>query len=232
MQRSTTIIKLLLIAITAVAAGCSVASSSPISGADIREMAPVSVQETATAQSNGVRTAVFAGGCFWGVEAVFEHVKGVADVRSGYSGGDARSANYNDVSDGITSHAEAVIVTYDPAKITYAQLLSVFFSVAHDPTEVDRQGPDVGRQYRSAIFYTNDEQKKLANDYIAAINKAKVFSKPIATQVVSLEKFFDAEDYHQDYMKKNPDQPYIVYHDRPKVAALKEKFLELYVEKK
>ncbi|MFN0141419.1 MAG: peptide-methionine (S)-S-oxide reductase MsrA [Pyrinomonadaceae bacterium] len=232
MQRSTTVIKLFLIAIAAVAAGCSVASSSSMSGVDIRKLAPAPAQETATSPANGVRTAVFAGGCFWGVEAVFEHVKGVTDVKSGYSGGDAKSANYDDVSDGRTLHAEAVIVTYDPAKVTYAQLLTVFFSVAHDPTEVDRQGPDVGPQYRSAIFYANEEQKKLANDYIAAINKAKVFSKPIATQLVPLEKFYDAEDYHQDYMKKNPNQPYIVHHDRPKVAALKEKFPELYVEKK
>lgn len=232
MQRPTTIIRLCFIAVVAAAAGCSVASSSPMSGIDIRKLAPVSAQETAPSQSNGVRTAVFAGGCFWGVEAVFEHVKGVTDVKSGYAGGDAKSANYDDVSDGRSLHAEAVIVTFDPAKISYAQLLSVFFSVAHDPTEVNRQGPDVGPQYRSAIFYANDEQKKLANDYIAAINKAKVFSKPIATQVVPLEKFYDAEDYHQDYMMKNPDQPYIVYHDRPKVAALKEKFPDLYVEKK
>lgn len=226
------IMKLSLFVAIAVAIGCSVASSSSTSGVDIRELAPTPNIETASSRAGGLKTAVFAGGCFWGVEAVFEHVKGVTDVKSGYSGGDAKSANYDDVSEGKSSHAEAVIVTYDPTKVTYAQLLSVFFSVAHDPTEVNRQGPDVGTQYRSAIFYVDDEQKKVTNDYIGAINKAKVFSKPIATQVVALEKFYDAEDYHQDYMKKNPNQPYIVYHDRPKLAALKEKFPDLYVEKK
>ncbi|MGB7203505.1 MAG: peptide-methionine (S)-S-oxide reductase MsrA [Pyrinomonadaceae bacterium] len=203
-----------------------------MSGVDIRKLAPTPDLETATSQSKSLKTAVFAGGCFWGVEAVFEHVKGVTDVRSGYSGGDSKSANYDDVSGGRTLHAEAVFVTYDPTKVTYVQLLTVFFSVAHDPIEVNRQGPDVGPQYRSAIFYANDEQRKSANDYIEAINKAKVFSKPIATQVVQLDKFYDAEAYHQDYLVRNPDQPYIVYHDLPKLAELKEKFPELYVEKK
>lgn len=224
--------KLTLFTVIAVAIGCSVASISSTSSVDIRELAPTANVETTSSQTKGLKTAVFAGGCFWGVETVFEHVKGVIDVKSGYSGGDSKSANYEDVSNGKTTHAEAVIVTYDPEKVTYVQLLSVFFSVAHDPTEIDRQGPDVGTQYRSAIFYANDEQKKIANNYIDAINKAKVFSKPIATQVVALDKFYNAEDYHQDYMKKNPDQPYIVYHDRPKLAALKEKFPDLYVDKK
>lgn len=216
----------------AVALGCSVASSSSTSGVDIRKLAPTPNLGTATSQSKSLKTAVFAGGCFWGVEAVFEHVKGVTDVKSGYSGGDSKSANYDDVSDGRTLHAEAVIVTYDPTKVTYVQLLSVLFSVAHDPTEVNRQGPDVGPQYRSAIFYANDEQRKSANDYIEAINKAKVFSKPVATQLVQLEKFYDAEVYHQDFLKKNLDHPYIVAHDLPKLAALKEKFPDLYIEKK
>lgn len=232
MQKPTTIVKLCLIVIVAAAVGCSVASSSSTSGVDIRKLAPTPNLETASSQSKSLATAVFAGGCFWGIEAVFEHVKGVTDAKSGYSGGDAKSANYDDVSNGATKHAEAVIVTYDPTKVTYVQLLSVFFSVAHDPTEVNRQGPDTGAQYRSAIFYASAEQKKLANDYIDAINKAKVFSKPVATQVVELDRFYDAEDYHQDYMKKNPNQPYIVYHDRPKLAALKEKFPDLYFEKK
>lgn len=223
------IMKLGLFTVIAVAIGCSVASSGTTSGVDTRDLAPTVVENSAI---KGTQPAVFAGGCFWGVEAVFEHVKGVTDVKSGYAGGDAKSADYEHVSSGETTHAEAVIVTYDPTKVTYVQLLTVFFSVAHDPTEVNRQGPDVGTQYRSAIFYTNETQKKLANDYIDAINKANVFSKPIATQVVALDKFYDAEDYHQDYMKKNPDQPYIVYHDRPKLAALKEKFPDLYVEKK
>lgn len=219
--------KLSLILALVAAVACSVATSSSKT-VDLREIAPVVTAEPA----KGEQTAVFAGGCFWGVEAVFEHVKGVTDVNSGYSGGDAKSANYDDVSEGTTQHAEAVIVKFDPTKVSYTQLLSVFFSVAHDPTEVNRQGPDVGPQYRSAIFYADEAQKKLATNYIEAINKAKVFPKPVATQVVSLEQFYDAEDYHQDYMKKNPNQPYIVYHDRPKVAALKEKFPDLYIEKK
>lgn len=217
----------LLIFAALVAAGCNIVSSST-EPAEIRELAPIVGAEP----FKGEQTAVFAGGCFWGVEAVFEHVKGVTDVKSGYSGGDAKSANYDDVSNGTTKHAEAVVVKFDPDKVSYAQLLSVFFAVAHDPTELNRQGPDVGPQYRSAIFFANDVQKRAANDYIDAINNAKVFSKPVATQVVPLVKFYDAEDYHQDYMMKNPNQPYIVYHDRPKVAALKEKFPDLYVEKK
>lgn len=214
-----------LITALAVAIGCGVASSSSNSDVDVTGFAPVEVEGS---QSKGIQTAVFAGGCFWGVEAVFEHVKGVTDVKSGYAGGNAKTADYEKVSSGDTAHAESVLVTFDSSKVTYVQLLSVFFSVAHNPTEVNRQGPDVGPQYRSAIFYTSDEQKKLAADYIAAIDKAKIFSKPIATEVVALEKFYDAETYHQDYMRKNPDQPYIVYHDRPKLVALKEKFPELW----
>ncbi len=209
------------------AVACNVATSSSKT-VDLRELAPV----TTVAPTKNEQTAVFAGGCFWGVEAVFEHIKGVVDVKSGYSGGDVKSADYDQVSSGDTKHAEVVIVKFDASKVSYVQLLTVFFSVAHDPTEVNRQGPDVGPQYRSAIFYLNDEQKKLATDYIAAIDKSKVFAKPIATQIVALEKFYDAEDYHQNYMKKNPDQPYIVYHDKPKLAALKEKFPDLYIEKK
>lgn len=224
--------KLSLILTLAVAVACSVATSSSKT-VDLRGIEPVVSAEPAAAEPiKGERTAVFAGGCFWGVEAVFEHVKGVTDVKSGYAGGDAKTANYDDVSDGDTGHAESVLVTYDPAKVTYVQLLTVFFSVAHDPTEVNRQGPDTGTQYRSAIFYSSDEQKKLANDYIDAINKATVFSKPVATQVVPLVKFYDAEAYHQDYLVRHPDQPYIVYNDIPKLAALKEKFPDLYVEKK
>jgi peptide-methionine (S)-S-oxide reductase len=228
----TLIMKLGLFTVIAVAIGCSVASSSSTSGVDIRELAPTPSLESSSSQAKGLKTAVFAGGCFWGVEAVFEHVKGVTDVKSGYSGGDAKTAEYETVSDGESGHAESVFVTYDPTKVTYVQLLTIFFSVAHDPTEVNRQGPDSGTQYRSAIFYANDEQKKLVNEYIDAINKSKVFSKPVATQVVQLDKFYDAEEYHQDYLVRHPDQPYIVYNDMPKLAALKEKFPELYSEKK
>lgn len=174
------------------------------------------------------QTAVFAGGCFWGVEAVFEHVKGVNDVRSGYSGGTKNTANYDDVSNGTTKHAEAVEIRFDPAKVTYEQLLYVFFAVAHDPTEVNRQGPDVGPQYRSAIFYTDEKQKKAARAFILAINTSKAFKKPVATELVPLTAFYEAEGYHQNYLKNNPTDPYIIQHDLPKLAALKEKFPDIY----
>lgn len=173
-------------------------------------------------------TAVFAGGCFWGVEAVFEHVKGVKDVRSGYSGGTKETANYDDVSYGKSTHAEAVRITFDPAKVTYEQLLYIFFAVVHDPTEVDRQGPDIGPQYRSAIFYMDGKQKQSADKFIASITASKVFDKPVATQVVKFDRFYDAETEHQDFMRKNPTHPYIVAHDLPKLEALKKKFPELY----
>src|SRR5438105_9319950 len=158
------------------------------------------------------QTIVLAGGCFWGVEAVFEHIKGVTDVRSGYAGGKG-SASYEEVSTGDTGYAESVQITYDPSKITYGKLLKVFFAVAHDPTQVNRQGPDTGTQYRSAIFYMNDEQKKLAADYIDAINKSKALPKPVATEVSPLKEFYEAEAYHQDYLKNHPTEPYIVYND-------------------
>lgn len=174
------------------------------------------------------QTAVFAGGCFWGVEAVFEHVEGVTDVRSGYSGGTKNTATYDDVSAGTTTHAEAVEIKFDSEKITYEQLLFIFFSVAHDPTQKNRQGPDVGPQYRSAIFYSDAEQQKAARSFIAAINSSKVLKKAVATQVVPLTAFYEAEEYHQDYLKKNPKDPYIVAHDLPKLEALKSQFPELY----
>jgi peptide-methionine (S)-S-oxide reductase len=172
--------------------------------------------------------AVFAGGCFWGVEAVFEHVKGVIDVRSGYAGGTKGSADYETVSSGSTKHAESVEIRFDPAKISYDKLLYIFFAVAHDPTEVNRQGPDVGTQYRSAIFYTNEKQKQAATAFIDAVNKSKVFDRPVATEVVPLAGFYPAEDYHQNYLRLHPDEPYIVANDLPKLEALKEKFPELY----
>lgn len=176
------------------------------------------------------QTAVFAGGCFWGVEAVFEHVKGVKDVVSGYSGGTKATADYGIVSSGTTDHAESVMVTFDPAAVSYQQLLFVFFSVAHDPTQLNYQGPDHGRQYRSAIFYLNDDQKKAALGFIDAINASKVLSKRVVTQVVPFKVFFPAEKYHQNYLKRNPNDSYIIYNDLPKLAALKEKFPDLYVE--
>jgi len=174
------------------------------------------------------QTAVVAGGCFWGIQAVFQHVKGVISATSGYAGGSAKTAEYEVVSTGSTGHAESVRITYDPSQVTYGQLLRVFFSVAHDPTQFDRQGPDQGSQYRSAIFYSTDEQKRIAEAYIAQLEKAKAFSRPIVTQVVQLQGFFPAEAYHQDYAAHHPNDPYIVYNDAPKVANLQREFPELY----
>ncbi len=174
--------------------------------------------------------AIFAGGCFWGVEAVFEHVKGVTGVRSGYAGGTKETANYRDVSGGETKHAEVVEIRFDPAKISYEQLLYVFFAVAHDPTELNRQGPDVGPQYRSAIFYADEKQKTLVKVFIKTLEASKAFPKPVVTEIGPLVKFFEAEDYHQDYVVKNPKDPYIVAHDLPKLSALKQKFPNLYVK--
>jgi peptide-methionine (S)-S-oxide reductase len=174
--------------------------------------------------ASGLATAVFAGGCFWGVDAVFKHVNGVSEVVSGYAGGSAATARYPIVGTGTTGHAESVKVSYDPTKISYADLLKVFFSVAHDPTQLNRQGPDAGPQYRSAIFYADDQQKEIAQRYIDQLNNAKVFGKPIVTQVSALEKFYPAEDYHQNYLALHPTQPYIVYNDLPKVAQLKKEF--------
>ncbi len=168
--------------------------------------------------------AVFAGGCVWGVDAVFKHVQGVKDVISGYAGGSAATAKYPIVSTGATGHAESVQVTYDPAKITYPDLLKVFFSVAHDPTELNRQGPDHGTQYRSAIFYVDAAQKEIATAYIDQLNRAHAFPKPIVTQVAPLDKFYPAEDYHQNYLALHPDQPYIVYNDLPKLDRLKHEY--------
>src|SRR5215475_6897595 len=173
-------------------------------------------------------TAVFAGGCFWGVDAVFKHTKGVSNVVSGYAGGSAATARYVTVGTGMTGHAESVQITYDPSKISYAELLKIFFQVAHDPTQLNRQGPDVGTQYRSAIFYANDGQKQIAQRYIEQLNAAKTFSKPIVTQVTVLEKFYPAEDYHQNYLALHPTQPYIVYNDMPKLTQLKKDFPTLY----
>ncbi|HZG50677.1 MAG TPA: peptide-methionine (S)-S-oxide reductase MsrA [Pyrinomonadaceae bacterium] len=180
------------------------------------------------ATASGKSTVVLAGGCFWGVEAVFEHVKGVTNVVSGYSGGTARTASYDAVSAGQTRHAEAVRITYDPSQITYGRLLKIFFAVAHDPTQLNRQGPDVGAQYRSAIFYADAEQKRIADGYINQLNQAKVFRRRIVTQVVALNSFYQAESYHQDYAAHHPEQPYIVAHDLPKVENLRRHFPDLY----
>src|SRR5262249_25015220 len=183
------------------------------------------------ASAKGQQTMVVAGGCFWGIQAVFQHVKGVKKATSGYAGGQANTAHYEMVSSGRTGHAESVQVIFDPSRITYGQLLKVFFLVAHDPTELNRQGPHTGTQYRSAIFYSNPDQQRIAKAYIDQLNQAGVFPVPIVTQVVPLKAFYPAEDYHQDYATQHPDQPYIVINDLPKVANLRKEFPNLYVGK-
>ena len=180
--------------------------------------------DPSAATATGEQTAVFAGGCFWGVEAVFRHVKGVRSAVSGYAGGSTVAPSYEDVSSGTTGHAETVSVRYDPAQVSYAQLLKVFMSVAHNPTELNRQGPDHGTQYRSAIFYTNAEQQKIAAAYIAQLNDAHVFSSAIVTQLVPFKTFYPAEAYHQDYLAHHPDNPYVAYNDLPKIDELKRLF--------
>jgi len=183
---------------------------------------------TAAAPASGVQTLVLAGGCFWGVEAVYEHIKGVTEAVSGYAGGTKATADYEQVSSGATGHAEAVRVTYDPSEVSLEKLLQVFFSVVHDPTQLNRQGPDVGPQYRSAIFFANDEQARVARAYIDQLTEAKAFKRPIVTQVVKLEGFYPAEEYHQDFAERNPTHPYIVFHDKPKVDRLRAEYAELF----
>ncbi|MGH9496162.1 MAG: peptide-methionine (S)-S-oxide reductase MsrA [Candidatus Sulfotelmatobacter sp.] len=192
---------------------------------------PAPAVDAPRAASPGKQSTVFSGGCFWGVQAVFQHVKGVISATSGYAGGSAKTAEYETVSTGDTGHAESVQVVYDPSQITYGELLRVFFSVAHDPTQLNRQGPDVGTQYRSSIFYSGDEQKKIADAYIAQLDQAKVFSKPIVTKVVPLQGFYAAEAYHQNYAELHPMQPYIMFNDAPKVEHLRKEFPELYTGK-
>ena len=181
--------------------------------------------------SDGIQTVVVAGGCFWGVQGVFQHTAGIVNAVSGYAGGSRNTADYSTVSTGTTGHAESVEIKYDPSKISYGKILQIFFSVAHDPTQLNRQGPDSGTQYRSAIFTTNDEQKKVTDAYIAQLNAAKVYKKPIVTKVGPLEGFFPAEAYHQDYLTLHPSQPYIAFNDIPKVENLKKIFAENYIEK-
>ena len=212
-----------LAAVVAMAIQADVASAaSPL---------PAPAVDIPAASVQGSQTAVFAGGCFWGVEAVFRHVKGVSKAVSGYAGGSAKTADYERVSTGSTGHAEAVEVTYDPAQVSYGALLRIFFSVAHDPTQLNRQGPDYGTQYRSAIFFTNDEQKRVAQGYVEQLGQAKAFPSPIVTQLVPLPAFYPAEAYHQNYLALHPTQPYIVMHDLPKLAQLKQQFPERYVGK-
>ena len=190
--------------------------------------APVTDDELASKPAKV--TAVFAGGCFWGTQAVFQRLKGVVDTTVGYSGGSAATATYDQVTTETTGHAESVEVVYDPSRITYGTLLRIFFSVGHDPTQLNRQGPDVGPSYRSAIFYENESQKRIAQAYILQLNAAHVFARPIVTEVSPLKGFYRAEDYHQDYALHNPGNPYILVCDRPKIEALKKAFPELFVE--
>jgi len=197
-------------------------------GSGASAVVPAPVVDEVKATAKGKETAVLAGGCFWGIQAVFSHVKGVHTATSGYSGGTVKNPDYEEVSSGKSGHAESVQIVYDPSKVTYGELLRVFFSVALDPTEVNRQGPDEGPQYRSMIFYANDEQKRIAEAYIAQLDQAKVFSRPIATQVAPLQKFYEAEGYHQNYFELHPNDPYIVYNDAPKVANLRREFPEMY----
>ena len=189
---------------------------------------PVPASDDALAAQPAKVKAVFAGGCFWGTQAVFERLKGVVDTTAGYAGGSAATASYDQVTTETTGHAESVEVVYDPSRITYGTLLRVFFSVAHDPTQVNRQGPDVGTSYRSAIFYENDHQKRIADAYIAQLNAAHVFGRPIATEVSPLKGFYRGEDYHQDYALHNPGNPYILVCDRPKIAALEREYPDLF----
>jgi peptide-methionine (S)-S-oxide reductase len=181
--------------------------------------------------ADGVQTVVVAGGCFWGVQGVFQHTAGIVNAVSGYAGGSKATASYETVSTGTTGHAESVEIKYDPKKISYGKILQIFFSVAHDPTQLNRQGPDSGTQYRSAIFTTSDEQQKVTDAYIAQLNAAKVYKKPIVTKVGPLQGFFPAEAYHQDYLTLHPSQPYIAYNDIPKVENLKKLFADNYVDK-
>jgi len=181
-----------------------------------------------SSSATGAQVAVLAGGCFWGMEAIFEHTRGVSEVVSGYAGGSAETAFYDQVSAGITQHAQAVRITYDPSQISYGQLLEIYFSVAHDPTQFNRQGPDIGTQYRSAIFFADAEQEQIAQAYIEQLNNAQVFGAPIVTQVVPLNNFYAAEAYHQDFVQHHPDHLYVVIHDLPKLEQFREQFPELY----
>ncbi len=196
--------------------------------ASVHGQVPPFAGQSQTAAANGEQTAVLAGGCFWGVDAVFKHVKGVSKVVSGYSGGRSSTAQYETVSTGTTGHAESVKITFDPSQVSYAELLRVFFSVATDPTELNRQGPDEGTQYRSVIFYTNEDQRQTALAYIDQLTKAKVFSSPIVTQVVPFKAFYPAEAYHQNYLANHLDNPYIIYNDIPKLRALRSEFPQFY----
>jgi peptide-methionine (S)-S-oxide reductase len=221
MVSKTTRVAIFFAVLAAAAAGCHMASAAST-------VLPLPATDEAAAPGAGLRTAVVAGGCFWGIQDVFQHVKGVVSATSGYAGGTAATAHYEIVSSGTTEHAESVQVTYDPTKITYGQLLRVFFTVGHDPTELNRQGPDNGVQYRSVIFYRDAEQQRVAEAYLAQLREAKAFPRPIVTRVTPLKAFYEAEGYHQDYARRHPNDLYIVYVDAPKVEHLQKQFPELY----
>lgn len=220
------------LSLCAAAIGALAVAAFAIAPSLAAEEAVVIPAPIADAQASGAtQTAVLAGGCFWGVQGVFQHTAGVVNAVSGYAGGTKATADYNTVSSGTTGHAESVEIKFDPKKISYGKILQIYFSVAHDPTQLNRQGPDSGTQYRSAIFTTNDEQKKVAEAYIAQLNAAKVYKKPIVTTVGKLDAFYPAEAYHQDYLTLHPTQPYIAYNDIPKVENLKKIFADNYIEK-
>lgn len=227
-NRSFGFVKGALAALALAAAGAAFWLTPAVSAEDAVKIPPPAFDEKAAA---GSEKAIFAGGCFWGVQGVFQHVKGVTKAVSGYTGGDKDTAVYETVGSGRTGHAESVEITYDPAKITYGQLLQVYFSVAHNPTQLNFQGPDSGTQYRSTIFAENEAQKKIAQSYIAQLDQAKVFPQPIVTTLETGKTFYPAENYHQDFLTLNPTYPYIVYNDLPKVANLKALFPALYSEK-
>lgn len=217
------------LAFLAVAAIVAVALHRPaVAASETARALPKPAVDEPLASASGPQTAVFAGGCFWGIQTVFQHVKGVISATAGYSGGAAQTAEYQTVSTGETGHAESVKIVYDPSKVTYGELLQVFFSVAHDPTQRNRQGPDDGTQYRSVIFYSSNEQKRVAQDYIAQLDKAQAFPHKIVTQVVPLKAFYPAEAYHQNFAARHPDNPYIACYDLPKVANLQHMFPQLY----
>jgi peptide-methionine (S)-S-oxide reductase len=225
MIRKANVLKTLSL-IACAAAGAAFLNSS-LHGAEAPVILPPPAVDSPKS-AGASQTAVLAGGCFWGVQGVFQHVRGVQKVLAGYAGGERSTAEYETVSTGTTGHAESVKITFDPAQVSYGQILQIAFSVVHDPTQLNRQGPDLGTQYRSAIFYADDDQKRIAQAYIAQLDKAHVFSRPIVTKLESLHGFYPAENYHQDYLIHNPNQPYIAYYDLPKVENFRKTFPEMY----
>ena len=217
--------QLATVALVVLAVGCGAYADT------INRAIPAPAVDIPAAEANGPQVAVLAGGCFWGLQGMFEHVKGVTKVVAGYSGGEASTAHYEMVGTETTGHAESVEITFDPKQISYGQLLQLFFSVAHDPTQLNRQGPDSGPSYRSEIFFASPAQERVARAYVAQLTNAKVFSSPIATKIEPLKAFYAAEDYHQDYLIQHPRQPYIVFNDLPKIDALKRVYPQMYRDK-